>query len=260
MIEEHRIRVRTEGDAAEAARIARELGLRHGLSRTEAMHAATAVSEVAVNQVRHARDGGTVVVTRSDEGVLVEAADTGPGIADLELALRDGWSSGGGLGLGLPGARRLMDRFEISSAPGAGVVVRMAKLTDPEPAPLAVWEARGPGTFAQATTTHLVLGVAGQCDAARACADVAAALGDGPGVLAHLSGRDGRLSWIARGGAAGVLSRDGVSIARAPSRQAAEVRARRDDVLVLTGAPRQDEAKVIARVLRGVFERPDRRG
>jgi hypothetical protein len=88
---------------------------------------------------------------------------------------------------------------------------------------------------------------------------VAAALGDGPGVLAHLSGRDGCLSWIARGGAAGVLVRDGISIARAPSRRAAEVGARRDDVLVLTGAPRQAEGKVTARVLRGVFERPDRR-
>jgi serine/threonine-protein kinase RsbT len=260
VIEQHRIRVRTEGDAAEAARIARELALRQGLTRTEAMHAATAVSEVAVNQVRHARDGGTVVMTRSDEGVLVDAADAGPGIADLELALRDGWSSDGGLGLGLPGARRLMDRFEVSSPPGAGVVVRMAKLTEPEPAPLAVWEATGPGTFAEATTTHLVLGVAGECDVARACADVAAALGDGPGVLAHLSGRDGRLSWIARGGAAGVLLRDGISIARAPSRRAAEVGARRDDVLVLTGAARQAAANVTARVLRGVFERPDRRG
>ena len=135
----------------------------------------------------------------------------------------------------------------------------MAKLTEPEPAPLAVWEAHGPGTFAHASTTHLVLGVGGECDAARACVDVAAALGDGPGVLAHLSGRDGCLSWIARGGAAGVLVRDGISIARAPSRRAAEVGARRDDVLVLTGAPRQAEAKVTARVLRGVFERPDRR-
>jgi anti-sigma regulatory factor (Ser/Thr protein kinase) len=144
VIEQRRIRVHTEGDGAEAARVAREAALRQGLSRTEATHAATAVSEVAVNQVRHARDGGTVVVTRSDEGVLVDAADAGPGIDDLELALRDGWSSDGGLGLGLPGARRLMDRFEISSRPGAGVVVRMAKLTDPEPAPLAVWEPHGP--------------------------------------------------------------------------------------------------------------------
>jgi serine/threonine-protein kinase RsbT len=259
VIEQHRIRVRTEGDAAEAARIARELALRLGLTRTEAMHAATAVSEVAVNQVRHARDGGTVVMTRSDDGLLVDAADAGPGIADLELALRDGWSSAGGLGLGLPGARRLMDRFEVSSRPGAGVIVRMAKLTHPEPPPLAVWEATGPGTLAQATPTHLVLGVAGACDTARACADVAAALGDGPGVLAHLSGRDGCLSWIARGGAAGVLVRDGSSIARAPSRRAAEVGAWRDDVLVLTGAPSQAATKVTARVLRGVFERPDRR-
>jgi serine/threonine-protein kinase RsbT len=260
VIEQHRIRVRTEGDAAEAARIARELALRQGLSRTEAMHAATAVSEVAVNQVRHARGGGTVMVARSDEGVLVEAGDAGPGIAKLELALRDGWSSGGGLGLGLPGARRLMDRFEISSPPGAGVVVRMAKLNRPEPAPLAVWEASGPGAFTHATTTHLVLGVVGECEAARACADVAAALGDGPGVLAHLSGRDGCVSWIARGGAAGVILRDGVSIVRAPSRRAAEVGARRDDVLVLTGGPRHAGAKVTARVLRGVFERHDRRG
>jgi serine/threonine-protein kinase RsbT len=255
VIEQQRVRVRTEGDASEAARVARELALRHGLSTTEAVHVATAVSEVAANQVRHARDGGSVVVSRSAEGVLVEAVDDGPGIADVEQALRDGWSTDGGLGLGLPGARRLMDRFELLSPAGAGTVVRMAKLAEPEPAPLAVWEATAPPAFAELTATHLLVGVVAEVDAGRACADVAAALGDGPGVLAHLSGRDGRLQWIARGGAAGELLRDRRPVARAPSRRAAEVGVRRDDVLVLTGAPPHAEASVTARVLRGVFER-----
>jgi hypothetical protein len=144
-----------------------------------------------------------------------------------------------------------MDRFEIARSPAGGTVVRMAKLSEPEPAPLAVWEATGPAAFAEQTATHLLLGVVGECDTALACADVATALGDGPGVLAHLSGRDGRLQWIARGGGGGVLVRDGRPVARAPSRRAAELGVRRDDELVLT----HGAARVCARVLRGVFER-----
>jgi anti-sigma regulatory factor (Ser/Thr protein kinase) len=293
--EEHRVRIRTEGDAAEAARLARELGMRHGLSPNEAVQVATAVSEVAANQVRHAQDGGTLVVSRSPAGVHVEAADRGPGIADVDLALRDGWSSDGGLGLGLPGARRLMDRFEIASEPGSGTVVRMDKLVEPDPGPLAIWRVSGRGrggeAVAESTDTRLLLGVMHTSAALIARADpvwasehLVAALEGGRGVIAQLSGRDASLSWLCRGRAAGTLLRGhGTSrrvIAQAPSQRVAEVGVLRDDVLLLaTGQPdpeRERPADLAAmateaaretggitlavRVLRGRYERPSRRG
>jgi serine/threonine-protein kinase RsbT len=293
--EEHRVRIRTEGDAAQAARIARELGLRHGLSSNEAVQVATAVSEVAANQVRHALDGGTLVVSRSPEGVHVEAIDIGPGIADVELALHDGWSSDGGLGLGLPGARRLMDRFEISSAPGAGTVVRMDKLVAPDPGPLAEWRVSGRGrggeAVAESADARLLLGVMHTSAALIARADplwasehLVATLDGGRGVIAHLSGRDGSLSWLCRGRASGILLRGhGTSrrvVASVPTQRVAEVGVLRDDVLLLaTGAPDPERQRPVdlaafateaaqetggvalaVRVLRGRYERPDRRG
>jgi anti-sigma regulatory factor (Ser/Thr protein kinase) len=293
--EAHKVRIRTEGDAAEAARLARELGLRHGLSANEAVQVATAVSEVASNQLRHALDGGTVTVSRSPEGVRVEAIDVGPGIADVDVALRDGWSSDGGLGLGLPGARRLMDRFEIASAPGAGTVVRMDKLVEPDPGPLAEWRVSGRGRGGEAVTestdTRLLLGVMHTSAALIARADplwasehLVAALEGGRGVIAHLSGRDGSLWWLCRGRAFGILLRGHGEqrrvAATAPTQRVAEVGVLRDDVLLLaTGEPdlerkRPDDLAVMAteaaretggvalaiRVLRGRYERPHRRG
>jgi serine/threonine-protein kinase RsbT len=72
----------------------------------------------------------TVEVVKSGNGrtgVKISFADGGPGIGDLELALTDGWSSGDGLGLGLSGARRLVDEFEVTSAPGTGTSVVVVK-------------------------------------------------------------------------------------------------------------------------------------
>ena len=74
---------------------------------------------------------GEVVVRvlreRGREGIEVVASDDGPGIADVELALQDGYTTGNGLGLGLPGARRLVDDFELDTQPGAGTRVRLVK-------------------------------------------------------------------------------------------------------------------------------------
>jgi serine/threonine-protein kinase RsbT len=123
---EERIVVRGESDAAEATRLARELALAAGLSSTRAVEVATAVSEVAANQVRYA-GGGEIVLRRLPGGVEIEARDEGPGIPDLEKALQHGWSSVGSLGVGLPGARRLMDEFEVTTAPGSGTLIKMSK-------------------------------------------------------------------------------------------------------------------------------------
>jgi serine/threonine-protein kinase RsbT len=97
-----------------------------GIGDSEAV--ALAVSELAANLVRYAEAGEVVLSPTTGsrgEGVEIESRDLGPGIANLELALRDGFSTGGGLGNGLPAVRRLMDEFEISSpSSGTRIVAR----------------------------------------------------------------------------------------------------------------------------------------
>lgn len=127
----HRVRVRHEVDVAVARACARELALAQGFAAGPAGAIATAVTEVARNIVVHAGGGGEVLLESIDEdgrrGILVIARDARPGIPSIEDAMRDGWSTSGGLGLGLPSARRLMDDFSIASAPGAGTTITMAK-------------------------------------------------------------------------------------------------------------------------------------
>ncbi len=124
-----RIRIHADPDIVAARQAARELASRLGFSGTDLTIIATAVSEVARNIVRFA-DSGEVVVELLDRprpGVRVTARDTGPGIPDVEQALVDGYSTYHGLGLGLPGARRLMDEFAVESEMGRGTTVTMTK-------------------------------------------------------------------------------------------------------------------------------------
>jgi RNA polymerase sigma factor (sigma-70 family) len=124
-----RIAVRTDADIVSARQAARELATRLEFSPTDTTLIATAVSEVARNIVRFA-DSGEVVVTEVSEprcGISIVARDAGPGIPDVEQALRDGYSTYQGLGLGLPGARRLMDEFAVVSETGRGTTVTMTK-------------------------------------------------------------------------------------------------------------------------------------
>jgi serine/threonine-protein kinase RsbT len=124
-----RVPIRSDGDIVAARQAARELAARLGFSATDLTLIATAVSEVARNIVRFAGSGEVVVelLERPRPGVHVVARDTGPGIADVEQALADGYSTYHGLGLGLPGARRLMDEFAIASEIGRGTTVTMTK-------------------------------------------------------------------------------------------------------------------------------------
>jgi serine/threonine-protein kinase RsbT len=122
-----RFRILAEIDVAEARSEARKMAERHGYGASAAYSFATAVSELASNLVFHARNGGELeLVAPTTAGALLEciATDGGPGIADLALAMTDGYSSLGSLGCGLPGTRRLVDEFEITSLPGAGTRVR----------------------------------------------------------------------------------------------------------------------------------------
>ncbi|MCP5158975.1 MAG: anti-sigma regulatory factor [Gammaproteobacteria bacterium] len=115
---------------AEARRAALLMALDLGLKRTEAYYVATAVSELATNLFLHA-GGGDIqlsVVARSNRlGIEVIAQDEGPGIADVALALSDGFTTSNGLGCGLPGAQRLMDEMEIDSEVGRGTRILARK-------------------------------------------------------------------------------------------------------------------------------------
>jgi anti-sigma regulatory factor (Ser/Thr protein kinase) len=123
------VRIESDPDIVAARRAARELASRIGFSRTDLTLVATAVSEIARNIVRFASRGEIVVelVDGPRRGVRVTARDTGPGIADVERALADGYSTYAGLGLGLPGARRLMDEFAVVSELDRGTTVTMTK-------------------------------------------------------------------------------------------------------------------------------------
>jgi serine/threonine-protein kinase RsbT len=124
------IAVASDGDMVPARAEGRALAESLGFSRTDATLIATAISEVGRNILIHAGSGEIVLTALHDDGrsgLEVVARDSGPGISDVDAALRDGYASRGGLGLGLPGARRLMDEFDIASQLGEGTVVTMKK-------------------------------------------------------------------------------------------------------------------------------------
>ena len=103
---------------------------RLGFPRPDPTLIATAISEIARNIVLHAGRGEIVLRSVGDRdwyGLVVVATDAGPGLRDPEASLRDDYSGRGGLGLGLPGARRLMDDFELSSDADSGTTVTMTK-------------------------------------------------------------------------------------------------------------------------------------
>jgi RNA polymerase sigma factor (sigma-70 family) len=127
---EVRIPIQSDADVVTARKQGRELAAQAGFSGTELTIIATAISEIARNIVMFAERGEVVVSLvgeNSRQGVSVVARDSGPGIPDLERALQDGYSGYGGMGLGLPGSRRLMDEFEITSEVDKGTTVTMTK-------------------------------------------------------------------------------------------------------------------------------------
>jgi serine/threonine-protein kinase RsbT len=130
MGDEIRVPIASDSDMVPARAQGRALATKLGFSRTDATLIATAISEIARNIVVHVGRGEILLQPLYEDdryGVLVVAKDTGPGIRDIEAALDHGFASGKGLGLGLPGARRLMDEFEIASELGKGTVVTMKK-------------------------------------------------------------------------------------------------------------------------------------
>ena|ERR1700750_2113076 len=130
MQDEIRVAINADADLVAARAEGRAIAERLGFSRPDPILIATAISEVARNIVVHAGRGEIVLKPCHDAnryGLVVIAIDNGPGIRDVQAALRDDYSGRGGLGLGLPGARRLMDDFEIASDADTGTTVTMKK-------------------------------------------------------------------------------------------------------------------------------------
>ncbi len=125
------IPIESDADVVTARQRAREMAGALELTSTDQTLLATAISEVARNITTYAVRGEVALgIVRHDDGrpgIRVIARDKGPGIADIDQALQDGFTSGGGLGLGLPGARRLVDEFQIESAPSEGTTVTLVK-------------------------------------------------------------------------------------------------------------------------------------
>jgi serine/threonine-protein kinase RsbT len=124
--------IRGEDDIVASRQHAREIARRLGFGAVDQSRIATAVSELTRNVVRYATDGhGAVAIREADgsgrTGIEIVVSDDGPGIPDVDQALRDGFTSGGGMGMGLPGTRRLMDEMTIESAVGRGTTVTIRK-------------------------------------------------------------------------------------------------------------------------------------
>jgi serine/threonine-protein kinase RsbT len=128
--ESRQIPVATDQDVVRVRQLVRTAAVEAKLSLVDQTKLVTAASELARNTLVYG-GGGTVEVSRVRNdiraGIRIVFADQGPGIADLELALTDGYTTGGGLGLGLSGARRLVDEFAIETAPGQGTTITVTK-------------------------------------------------------------------------------------------------------------------------------------
>ena len=122
--------IRADEDVVAARRLVRELSLLVGFSLVDQTKVVTAASELARNLLQHGGGGTMTAEALNDDrrrGVRLVFEDQGPGIPDIALALRDGYTSGGGMGIGLPGAKRLVNEFDLASAPGEGTSVTIVR-------------------------------------------------------------------------------------------------------------------------------------
>ena len=123
--------IRTGDDVVRVRQQVRVVAAKSGLSLVDQTKVVTAASELARNALVHGGGGlarvEEVTSALGKNGIRIGFSDEGPGIADVDLALTDGWTSGDGLGLGLSGARRLVDEFELTSKPGGGTSVVVVK-------------------------------------------------------------------------------------------------------------------------------------
>lgn len=130
MAHDARVRINSDADVVTARHEGRNLAQGLGFSAVELTLISTAISEIARNIAVYAGKGEMVLDTVNDggkSGIRIVAGDQGPGIPDVEQAMQDGYSTGKSLGLGLPGAKRIMDDFEVDSRVGEGTTITMTK-------------------------------------------------------------------------------------------------------------------------------------
>ncbi|HLB86516.1 MAG: ATP-binding protein [Ignavibacteria bacterium 13_1_40CM_2_61_4] len=130
MDDETRVRINSDQDIVVARQKGRSLAVALGFSSGDATLLATAISELARNIVSYAKTGDIVLKIihgSANSGIQIVARDNGPGIPDVQQALRDGFSTSGSLGLGLPGVMRLVDEFHIASVESQGTTVSIKK-------------------------------------------------------------------------------------------------------------------------------------
>lgn len=121
--------IANDADVVRVRQAVRDLAVRVKMSLVDQTKLVTATSELARNTLVYG-GGGEVVISLTEGprvGIRVVFVDQGPGIRDVDLALTDGWTSGSGMGLGLSGARRLVDEFDLTSEPGQGTTVGVTK-------------------------------------------------------------------------------------------------------------------------------------
>jgi serine/threonine-protein kinase RsbT len=124
------IGLRSTDDIIKARQLVRDCAIFQGLSLVDQTKLVTAASELARNTLIHGGGGEMRLLALNDgsrRGVKVMFVDTGPGIPDIELAMKDGYTTRGGLGLGLSGSKRLVNEFEIQSQPGKGTAVSIVR-------------------------------------------------------------------------------------------------------------------------------------
>ena len=129
MADDTRVAIRSDTDIVIARQKGRALAAQLGFSSTDQTLIATAISEVARNILRYAKTGEIrfQAETNGKAGITIVAHDEGPGIPDVAVALQNGYSTSGSLGMGLPGTKRIMDEFTIASEVGKGTTVTMKK-------------------------------------------------------------------------------------------------------------------------------------
>ncbi|MBT3155169.1 anti-sigma regulatory factor [Streptomyces sp. CHD11] len=135
---EARLPIRSDMDLVWVRQHVRQAAAKLGFSLVDQTKLVTAASELARNTLVHGGGGrmeASHVTTGGTDGLRLTFSDSGPGISDLDRALSDGYTSGGGLGMGLGGARRLVHEFAVETAPGAGTTVRVTSWVTRPPRP-----------------------------------------------------------------------------------------------------------------------------
>ncbi|MFZ3578923.1 anti-sigma regulatory factor [Virgibacillus sp. DJP39] len=126
------VNIKKEWDIVGARQVGRDIAKKTGFGTVDQARIATAISELARNIYLYAGDGKIcfeVIETINQKGIRMIAIDNGPGIHDISQVMEDGYTTSGGLGAGLPGVRRLMDEFDITSEMGKGTEIKATKWT-----------------------------------------------------------------------------------------------------------------------------------